>query len=67
MRDLLGDGAPLRGRAKLELVLQPFWYREAASFWQLADDPELAFQVHALLGGTPAYRAMTFGPPDRKS
>lgn len=63
MRDLLGGGAPLRGRAKLELVLQPFWYREAASFWQLNDDPELAFRVHALLGGTPAYRAMAFGPP----
>jgi hypothetical protein len=68
MRDLLGGSAPLRGRAKLELVLQPFWYREAASFWQLTDDPELAFRVHALLGGTPAYRAMAFGPPpDRKS
>ncbi|MGH3930436.1 MAG: AAA family ATPase, partial [Pseudonocardiaceae bacterium] len=63
MRDLLGGGAPLRGRATLELVLQPFSYREAASFWQLTDDPELAFRVHALLGGTPAYRAMTFGSP----
>ncbi len=63
MRDLLGGGAPLRGRAKLELVLRPFWYREAASFWGLERDPELAFRVHALLGGTPAYRAMTFGPP----
>ncbi|MGQ0778778.1 MAG: AAA family ATPase [Pseudonocardiales bacterium] len=63
MRDLLGGGAPLRGRAKLELVLRPFWYREAASFWQLTDDPELAFRVHALLGGTPAYRAMAFEPP----
>lgn len=63
MRDLLGGGAPLRGRATLELVLQPFWYREAASFWHLTEDPELAFRVHALLGGTPAYRAMAFGPP----
>ncbi|MGH8906964.1 MAG: AAA family ATPase [Egibacteraceae bacterium] len=66
MRDLLGGGAPLRGRAKLELALQPFWYREAASFWQLADDPELAFRVHALLGGTPAYRAMAYGPPSSR-
>jgi AAA+ ATPase superfamily predicted ATPase len=66
MRDLLGGGAPLRGRATLELVLQPFWYREAASFWQLTDDPELAFQVHALLGGTPAYQAMAFGPPSSR-
>ena len=45
---------------------QPFWYREAASFWQLTDDPELAFRVHALLGGTPAYRAMAFGPPSSR-
>ncbi|MGH3833483.1 MAG: AAA family ATPase [Pseudonocardiaceae bacterium] len=66
MRDLLGGGAPLRGRATLELVLQPFWYREAASFWELTDDPELAFRVHALLGGTPAYRAMAFGPPSSR-
>jgi hypothetical protein len=28
-RDLLSAGAPLRGRAKLELVLRPFWFREA--------------------------------------
>lgn len=63
MRNLLGGGAPLRGRATLELVLQPFSYRETAAFWQLVDDPELAFRVHALLGGTPAYRAMAFGPP----
>ncbi|MGH3925312.1 MAG: AAA family ATPase, partial [Pseudonocardiaceae bacterium] len=67
MRDLLGGGAPLRGRATLELVLQPFSYREAASFWQLTDDPELAFRVHALLGGTPAYRAMTFGSPSSRA
>ncbi|MGH3872512.1 MAG: AAA family ATPase [Pseudonocardiaceae bacterium] len=66
MRDLLGGDAPLRGRATLELVLQPFWYREAASFWDLTDDPELAFRVHALLGGTPAYRAMAFGPPSSR-
>jgi hypothetical protein len=63
MRDLLGNGAPLRGRAKLELVLRPFDFREAASFWGLESEPELAFRVNALLGGTPAYRAMTYGPP----
>jgi hypothetical protein len=66
MRDLLGGDAALRGRATLELVLQPFSYREAASFWHLTEDPELAFRVHALLGGTPAYRAMAFGPPSSR-
>ena len=56
MRGLLGGTAPLRGRAKLELLVQPFDFREAADFWGVLGDPELAFQLHALVGGTPAYR-----------
>lgn len=60
MSQLLGGGAPLRGRAVLELVVRPFGYREAAQFWGL-DDPELAFRVHALVGGTPAYLEMSGG------
>jgi uncharacterized protein len=48
----------------MELVLRPFSFREAASFWGLESDPELAFRVNALLGGTPAYRAMAYGPPE---
>ncbi len=63
MRGLLGGSAPLRGRAKLELIVQPFDFREAAGFWGLLDDPELAFQVHALVGGTPAYRDMCVDRP----
>lgn len=66
MRGLLGQGAPLRGRAKLELVLRPFPFREAASFWGLDSDPELAFRVDAILGGTPAYRAMAYDPPESR-
>jgi uncharacterized protein len=63
MRGLLGGSAPLRGRARMELVVQPFDFREAAGFWGVADDPELAFQVHALVGGTPAYRDMCVDSP----
>jgi AAA+ ATPase superfamily predicted ATPase len=63
MRGLLSGTAPLRGRAVLEMMIHPFGYRDAASFWQLADQPDLAFRVHALLGGTPAYRAMAGGMP----
>ena len=55
MGGLLSGQAPLRGRAGLELVLQPFPYREAAEFWGLAD-PRLALFVHMVVGGTPAYR-----------
>ncbi|GLX00329.1 ATP-binding protein [Microtetraspora sp. NBRC 16547] len=61
MAQLLGGGAPLRGRASMELVVRPFRYREAAAFWQVSHDPELAFRLHALVGGTPAYLEMSGG------
>ncbi len=63
MRGLLSGSAPLRGRAKLELIVQPFDFRDAAAFWGVLDDPELAFQLHALVGGTPAYRDMCVDSP----
>lgn len=63
MRGLLGGSAPLRGRAQLEMLLQPFDFRDAAGFWGVLDNPELAFQLHALVGGTPAYRAMCVDRP----
>ena len=55
MGKLLAGNAPLRGRAGLELVVQPFDHRLAAQFWGITD-PRLAVQVHAVVGGTPAYR-----------
>lgn len=54
MGRLLSGGAPLRGRAGLELLVQPLDYRAAAEFWQI-EDPELAVRTHAIVGGTPAY------------
>ncbi|MFG2956179.1 ATP-binding protein [Streptomyces sp. NPDC048291] len=56
MGGLLASSAPLRGRAQLELVVRPFGYRAAADFWGVATDPALAARLHAVLGGTPAYR-----------
>lgn len=61
MSQLLGAGAPLRGRAQLELIVRPFGYRAAAEFWGVSHDTELAFQLHALVGGTPAYKDMCGG------
>lgn len=58
MRSLLAGSAPLRGRASLELLLHPFGYRNAAVFWQVGDDLELAVRLHAMVGGTPGYRDM---------
>lgn len=55
MGGLLSGNAPLRGRAGLEMVIQPFDYRDSAEFWG-ADDPRLAVYIHAVVGGTPAYR-----------
>lgn len=63
MRNLLQGTAPLRGRAQLDMLVHPFRFRDAAAFWGLADQPELAFRVHALIGGTPAYRDMCGDPP----
>ena len=62
---LLAGQAPLRGRASLELLVSPFGYRDAARFWN-ADDPELAVLLHAVVGGTPAYRRefVAFDVPD---
>ncbi|MCC3764849.1 ATP-binding protein [Glycomyces sp. TRM65418] len=54
MGRLLSGGAPLRGRAALELLVPPLDYRMAAEFWQI-DDPDLAVRTHAIVGGTPAY------------
>jgi uncharacterized protein len=55
MGGLLAGPAPLRGRASLELLVQPFGYRTAAEFWGITD-PRLAVLVHSIVGGTPAYR-----------
>lgn len=55
MGGMLSGTAPLRGRAGLELRVAPLDYRLAAQFWNL-DDPRLAVLVHAIVGGTPAYR-----------
>ncbi|MGH3848748.1 MAG: AAA family ATPase, partial [Pseudonocardiaceae bacterium] len=55
MGRLLAGSAPLRGRATLELVIRPFDYRMAARYWNVVD-ARLAAQVHAIVGGTPAYR-----------
>ncbi len=58
MRKLIDGKAPLRGRAILELVLQPFDFRSAAEFWGLGENQQVAFAHNAFVGGTPAYRTL---------
>jgi hypothetical protein len=55
MGTLLAGNAPLRGRAGLELVVPTLDYQLAARFWNVTD-AVLAIKVHAIVGGTPAYR-----------
>ncbi|MGH3328623.1 MAG: AAA family ATPase [Streptomycetales bacterium] len=55
MGKLLSGSAPLRGRAGLELTVSTLDYRRAAEFWGITH-PRLAAAVHAVVGGTPAYR-----------
>jgi AAA+ ATPase superfamily predicted ATPase len=62
MTELLSGQKPLRGRAVLDLGLRPFTYRDAARFWNI-DDPAVAFEVHAVFGGTPGYRDLVEEPP----
>ena len=69
MGRLLSGSAPLRGRASLDLLVQPFDFRQSAGFWGLQDRPDLAFMVHAIVGGTPAYRDLlrSDAPSSRRS
>lgn len=55
MSALLEGARAMRGRARLELVMRPFDYRQAREFWGVRD-PQLAFTLHAVVGGTPGYR-----------
>lgn len=51
---------PLRDRTRLDLVIRPFGYTDAADFWGI-NDPGLAMKVHMVVGGTPAYRREFIG------
>ena len=65
MRRLVEAQAPLRGRANLIVVVRPFSYRQAADFWGLGNNLDAAFCLHALVGGTPAYRNLASELPVR--
>src|SRR5262249_62085966 len=54
MSRLLAGGAPLRGRASLDLVVRPLEYRLAAEFWGVTD-LRLAGLGNPGGGGPPAY------------
>lgn len=55
MRSLTSGQAPLRGRAGIELVMQPDSFRTAASRLPEPSSLELATQVYAVIGGVVGY------------
>ena len=55
MRALTAGEAPLRGRAGLELVMQPLNFRRARRHAFPVDDLELASRVFAVIGGVIGY------------
>ncbi|MFI1147744.1 ATP-binding protein [Streptomyces sp. NPDC020817] len=55
MNRLFAPASSLEAVSGLKLDLQPLDFRKAAQLWGI-DDPELAFRVYAVVGGTPAYR-----------
>lgn len=61
MADLLSGARAPRGRAALNLLVQPFDFRLTRDFWQI-EDPETALLLDALVGGTPGYRALIEAP-----
>jgi len=65
MSSLLTGTQALRGRASLDVVIKTFDYRTAAGFWKI-DDPETAFIVHSILGGTPGYRDLLPATPPKQ-
>jgi uncharacterized protein len=57
VRALTAPGAPLRGRARLEVVLEPFDYRTASTFWGIRN-PAVAALVWSVVGGVAGYREL---------
>lgn len=55
MRALTAGEAPLRGRASMELVMQPLDFRVASQRFGLAADLHLATRVYAVIGGVFGY------------
>jgi uncharacterized protein len=55
MRSLTAGEAPLRGRAGMELVMQPFDFRAAATQLPEGSDLRLASRLYAVIGGVIGY------------
>ncbi|MBT0774221.1 hypothetical protein KIH74_35080 [Kineosporia sp. J2-2] len=62
MSELLSGSKAMRGRAQLDMTLRPFDYRLARDYWGI-EDPSVAFQLDAVLGGTAGYKPLIAPTP----
>jgi uncharacterized protein len=62
MGTLLSGGQALRGRASLDLRLEPFDFRQSRLFWGISDR-RAAVSVDAAIGGAAGYRNLTAVAP----
>lgn len=60
MTQLLSGTKALRGRAKLDMPVASFDFRQARAYWGI-EDRTVAFLVDAVLGGPPGYRDLLDG------
>src|SRR5580692_5941957 len=62
-----GRGRGRRGSryCRYNWLMRTFGFRQAAEFWEVAGDPELAFRLHALVGGVPDYKDLCGGAGPR--
>ncbi len=60
MTELLTGQHPLRGRASLDLAIEPFDFRQSRSYWGIRDHLT-ALLVDAVVGGAPGYRDLLGG------
>ncbi len=58
MTQLLSGTSPLRGRAVLDMPLNPFDFRQSRDYWGI-QNPAVAFNVDTVVGGAPGYKDLT--------
>jgi uncharacterized protein len=58
MGSLLSGSQPLRGRASLDLRVEPFDFRSSRLFWGIKDF-RIAFLLDAAIGGAAGYRSLS--------
>lgn len=65
MSTLLTGQEALRGRVMVDLRLDAFDFRQMREYWAI-ENPTVAFDVHAVVGGSPGYRSLVMSVPQTR-